>query len=251
MRVLIKGVAAVAPAATPIPDLLHQWEDDFVLVWGLNDQRNQTWWQDHNEWPSNHQLEWFQLHGLGHMVEAHGQDYLVWLSGLDCPLYMFRGQIARWPVYVNQELKIDIPLPEHATPYPVEPAIQLAGRKYITNTFSYQVALAILIGATHIHITGLTLGEDTKQLWDSRRDAADYLEDCSEYFPGNLTSARKATVIKDLRGEGAGEESWIIPNLEFWLGIARGRGIEVTVTGGHLFYDKWNGLYGLEAGGEY
>lgn len=248
MKVLIKGVA---PAATPIPELLNRWSLDRVKIWGLNDQRTQPWhqhWQ--TDWQITHTLEWFQLHGLGHMVEAHGKDYLIWLSGLDCPLYMFQKQILRWALFVNQELKLDVPLPEFSTHMPVEQIIQLAGQKYCTNSFGWMVALAILQGATDIMLTGITLGEDTKQLWLSRREAAKLLQVDS---PWSCSDAGREKIIKDLIGEGVGEESWIIPNLEFWIGIARGRGINVTIDRDQhgLFYDKWNGLYGLEAGGEY
>lgn len=246
MKVLIKGCASDHDIFTK----LQEWADDEVLVWGLNDQRKQSWWQGHDGWNPNHTLEWFQLHGLGHMVEAHGEDYLVWLSGLDCRLYMFREQVARWATFVNQELKIDIPLPEYTVPFPVNDAVQMAGRKYITNSFGYQTALAVLLGATHIHITGVTLGEDTRQLWKSRQLAANFIDDfMSGASIEQYTEDDINLMLKDLRGEGVGEESWIIPNLEFWLGIARGRGCEVTIDGAHLFHDKWGGLYGYEAGG--
>lgn len=248
MKVIIKGCA---PAPMPMVDLLHRWQGDDVLVWGLNKQ-DFTWAAGHDGWQGNHKLEWFQLHGLGHMVEAHGEDYLVWLSGLDCPLYMFQDQIYRWPGFVNTELKIDIPLPENPIAYPVEKAVQLAGREYITNSFSWMTALAILKGATHIHLTGITLGDDTKELWSSRGMAANFIDDfLSGSSIAQYTQEDMAKVTNDLRGIGAGDESWIIPNLEYWVGIARGRGIEFTVDGGNLFYDKWDGLYGLHGGGEY
>jgi hypothetical protein len=249
MRIIIKGVA---PTATPIREQLEAHRGERVIVFGLNDQRSQPWWVDHKDWDFNHHLQWFQLHGLAHMVDAHGTDYLIWLSSLDCKLWMFQEQIARWEDYVNVSLGMDVPAPEYTQEFPVQDAVNLAGRKYITNSFSYQMALSIMQGATDIHLTGINLGEDTAQLWSSRKQAADWLEKFCIFAPkAALSDLDCRRVIKDLRGEGIGEESWIIPNLEFWIGIARGRGINVTVDEGHLFYDKWDGLYGLEAGGEY
>lgn len=188
------------------------------------------------------------------MVEQHGEDYLVWLSGLDCPVLMFRGQLERWPVYVNTQLGMDIPLPEMATPFPVEAAVQLGGREYITNSFSWLLAWAIIGGATHITLTGLAMGKDTLQLWESRNTAAKWLEQgtaLSMMGPGK-PAPNTQKVINDLKGYGSGDESWLLPNVEYWIGIARGRGIEVTVDPAcdhGLFYDKWGGLYGLNAGG--
>lgn len=253
MRVLIKGVAPpTSDWALYIPYLWGCGGSGEIKVWGMNDQRNQSWWKDYKSWHPHITLGWFQLHGLGHMVEAHGNDYMTWLSELDCPVYMFEPQIRRWPSY---DVMAHLPAPKYARPYPTTRAVQLAGRRYITNTFSYQIALAIIQGATHIHITGLSLNGDKAQLWKSRRRAAELLPqinlDPTDPDWENTDSDEIDHIVSDLLGQGAGEESWAIPNIEFWIGIAKGRGVEVTVDGGQLFHDKWGGLYGYEAGGEY
>jgi len=165
---------------------------------------------------------WFQLHSWGHMLSRHGIEYICWLSSLDKPVYLFEEQIDKWEGFMS-DLELDYSsYPAQFKPYPVEEAIKLGGRAYLTGSFAYLIAFAILEGFEEIEFAG-----------------TDLLYSVGPHSPS---------------------ESWAIPCMEYWLGIAHAKGIRVRepIPNG-IFMNPWEdlaetheGLYGLDpkVGGE-
>lgn len=211
---------------------------DFTEVWRCNDQLPHP----------VKATRWFQLHGLETMRKAHGNKYFYWLSSLTIPVYMFYEQILKWHSFAKDVLcdDVELPLPKNATEYPVEEAIKIAGRKYHTSSFPYMVDLAIHMNFEQIVIMGIDYGNAQGDAWKVRRDIAELVDG------GRIEGISKGFILDWLRGEGAGDETWAVPCFEFHLGIAQSRGIQIKIPDPErcgLFYDKWNGMYGLEAGG--
>jgi hypothetical protein len=101
------------------------------------------------------------------------------------------------PVFMQRHYD-DIPM---SLPYPLEQVTDAFGR-YFTNTISYEVALAILLGFKEIHLYGIDMATD------------------SEY----------------------GDQR---PSVEYFLGLAAGRGIKVYVPNECDLLKCWH-LYGYE-----
>lgn len=220
-------------------------------IWGLNSQRKN---------PPPWAARWFQLHGWTHMLERHGAGYFDWLFSLPCDqLYLFESQIERWPEW-SKENGINLALPDRVRPFPVDwTCLPELGGNYKTNTIDWLMALAIAEGFNRIHLVGLEYS--TADLWASRRKAACWLESQREAIFGGYQSSVLENaypdieqVVADLRGvcvgDIAGDESWARTSIEYYVGLAQGRGIEVTWNqGSGLMVNHHGGRYGLEAAG--
>lgn len=222
----------------PAPELEHASPE--AEIWGLNSQRKN---------PPPRATRWFQLHGLGHMLERHGPEYFEYLTTLNIPLYLFESQIARWDEFMRENninvrpmsRWVDIyTFPEERTCLPE------FGGNYKTNTIDWLMALAMAWSYDRIHLVGLDYS--TEQLWKSRRKAADLIE--GNPYPLH----EEKQIIADLRGvctgSIAGDESWARTSIEYYVGLAQGRGIEVTWNeGSGLFVNHHGGRYGLDCAG--
>lgn len=133
-----------------------EWE-----IWGLN-----AIYKLFPEAP--HWDRWFELHKRLVNLEDEGPEHIWKLAEMKCPIYM-------------QEYYEDIPA---SVPYPLE-KVTKAFRPYLTSTFSFMAALAILEGFQEIGVYGVDTADEE---WGSQR-----------------------------------------PSLEYFLGIAEGRGIKVTI----------------------
>jgi len=226
----------------PAPELEHASPD--AEIWGLNSQRKN---------PPPRASAWFQLHGLGHMLERHGADYFAWMSQLQMPLFLFEAQIDRWPEFVAANGMGGLLLPAEIRRFPADLACHPKfGGMYKTNTIDWLMALAMAWGYGPIHLVGLEYG--TGELWASRRKAAKWIEDMSYHYRPTEPREELAKVVADLRGvcvgDVPGDESWARTSIEYYIGLAQGRGIEVTWNeGSGLFRNHHGGRYGLEAAG--
>jgi hypothetical protein len=226
----------------PAPELEDASPD--AEIWGLNSQRKN---------PPPRATRWFQLHGLGHMRERHGEEYFRWLAGLKTPVYLFEEQIARW--FFDENMPRDVNL----ISFPVEQTCRPEfGGGYKTNTIDWLMALAMAEGFERIHLVGLEYGTDS--LWKSRRMAASLVESAvardkkwqSELL--ELPEFKNGQIEADLRGvcvgDVAGDESWARCSIEYYIGLAQGRGIEVTWNeGSGLMVNHHGGRYGLDCAG--
>lgn len=195
----------------------------------------------------------FQLHGFKTMLEAHGKDYFKKLGRLTVPLVLFPLQAQTFSSFTLELYGYHIPSPLIRT-FVVEEVIELGGRPYLDNSVDWMTAIAILEGYKRIILTGVSFGESATELWKVRERAADLIE----FPPSEAAWKHDKQLVDDLRGMHAGDESWAIPCISYWAGIAQGRGVEFIVEGKHhgLFYDRWSkgvgsALYGIDprAGG--
>lgn len=224
----------------PAPELEHASPD--AEIWALNSQRKN---------PPPRASKWFQLHGLWHMLERHGPDYFAWMSQWPTPLYMFDAQIERWPGFVEANGMGGLLLPAEIRPFPADLTCHPKfGGMYKTNTIDWLMALAMVDGFERIHLVGLNYS--IADLWASRRQAAEWLEEGEDFPLGGGEELPK--VIADLRGacvgDVAGDESWARCSIEYYIGLAQGMGIKVTWNeGSGLFVNHHGGRYGLDCAG--
>ena len=91
---------------------------------------------------------------------------------------------ALWEEYRDQFLKLDhgdklVYLPEasqefpNSVSYPYEEVIRFVGRRYLTSAISYQIALALLLGAKRIGLWGIDLRADEE--YAAQRPCAEWL----------------------------------------------------------------------------
>lgn len=140
------------------------YTDESFEIWGLN-QLNRFFPRftdpalaDRRRYP----IRWFEIHNRP-MFEAdtvRDTDYVGWLRQLDVPVYMTQ-------THEDMPCSVRYPL-ERVTEY-------FGGRKYFTSSPAYEVALAIMLGFTEIHVYGIDLivGEEY-----------DYQKACMEYWLG-------------------------------------------------------------------
>lgn len=143
----------------------------------------------------------FQLHGLGHIREKHGEKFIATLQSI--ARYVPRLYMTAAHPEIQGSLRL-----------PVDELRSEFG-DYFTGSFAYAIALAIREGATEIRLDGI-----------------DFL----------------LAGVEFLRGA---EEMWAVPCIEYFLGIARGRGIKVTVPEGKGIFGpgRWGPRYGYEGAG--
>lgn len=157
MKVAIVGSA---PGYERAPYADESWE-----IWGLNDM--------YRLWPIGQMprfTHWFELHGDTALTRARRPEgHFAVIAALGIPVYYFHGD----PPAPNA-INLDVDL------------LVRQGRDYFANTNSYQIALALSLGATEIALYGTPL------------------------------IANREVVVER-------------PCVAYWLGLAEGRGVEVTV----------------------
>jgi hypothetical protein len=180
------GIVGCATCKNEAPLHDESWEfwgvnNLFLSIMGTNGAVPPTWGK------------WFEIHPIekdkaGHFVRRwernfRGQimdEYIKQLSQLTCPILMQK----RWE---------EIPT---SVEYPIAEVLSKFG-KYFTNTISYEIALAIMLGAKEIGIWGVDMAVGTGQ-------------------PNVLNPA-------------GGEYSVQKPSCEWLVGYAMGLGIKVTI----------------------
>ena len=123
------------------------YDDPSFEIWGVNNLFLQL-----DVTPFANRMRWFEPHTFtfdGLFFRRRGKkdfrgtpvvQYMTGLAQLGCPVYMQRP----WPQIPN------------AVEFPIEKAIKQFGR-YFTNTISYELALAIMLGFEEIHIYGVDM----------------------------------------------------------------------------------------------
>lgn len=105
---------------------------------------------------------WYELHRWeppwGYTGEKpwFTKDYIAWMAGLKCPVYMIE------------------PVPEIKTSvaYPKDAMVEKFGPFFFTSTLSYMFAMAITAGATHIHLAGVDMSAESE--WQFQRSGCHY-----------------------------------------------------------------------------
>lgn len=116
---------------------LVPWFDPEYELWGLN--------QGHTSFRRRAD-RWFEMHQPEYTEDVRDPNYLTWLASLSIPVYMI-------------EPRDEIP---SSVRFPIEAAIQLAGRDYFTSTIAYMIALALLEGFEAIDLYGINLAIGTE-----------------------------------------------------------------------------------------
>lgn len=148
-RVYIVGCAGTK---TSVP-----WDDKDAEFWGVNNLYGV-------ELPGQHYDRWFEIHNLwqdaarGKMLrrgseDFRGQpiaDYLHGLAKLGCTVYMQK----HWPHLVP--LSIPYPL-DYVIKFFADKGFALDVCRYLTNTITYEIILAIYLGFTDIQVWGVDM----------------------------------------------------------------------------------------------
>ena len=162
------------------------WGDKDTEFWGVNNLYG-------IELEGAHYDRWFEIHniwstpGTDNLIrrgsaDFRGQPVLEYLQGLaklDICIYMQK----HWPELIPKS----VPLPiEDMVQWFLSKGLPLDQCRYITNTISYEIALAIYLGFKEIQVWGVDMAVGTE--YEHQR-----------------------------------------PSCEFWLGVARGMGINVVI----------------------
>lgn len=177
-RVYIIGTASTK-------DLIP-WDDKDAEYWGVNNLYGV-------ELKGMHYDRWFEIHNIWQdpktnkmirrgSTEFRGQpvmEYLQGLAKLNCSIYMQKH-------WVNL-ISMSVPYPlDDIVKFFTEKGFSIELCRYLTNTISYEIVLAIYLGFKEIQIWGVDMSAGT---------------------------------------EYAGQR----PSCEFWLGVAKGMGINVFI----------------------
>ena len=125
-----KKVAIVGFASNTL--MLVPWNDPEFEIWGMN----QGYLHMHRKAD-----RWMEMHMPEATADVRDPEYLRWLSTIDIPVYMI-------------ERRPEIP---YSVRYPIEKAIEYAGRDYFMSTVAFGLALAALEGFEEIHLYGINL----------------------------------------------------------------------------------------------
>jgi hypothetical protein len=126
-----KKVAIVGFATNTLH--LVPWNDPEFEIWGLN----QGYLHMHRRAD-----RWFEMHAPETTADVRDPAYLEWLSAVrEFPIYMI-------------ETRPEIP---NSVRYPIEQAIEYAGRDYFTSTPAFMLAIAAMSGFEEIHLYGINL----------------------------------------------------------------------------------------------
>jgi hypothetical protein len=147
------------------------WDDKDAEYWGVNNLYGV-------DLKGAHYDRWFEIHNLwqdknGKMIrrgafDFRGQpvlDYMKGLANLNCTIYMQKHWLNLVPMSV---------------PYPIQEIIQFFTEKgfpidqcrYLTNTISYEIVLAIYLGFKEIHVWGVDMSMGTE--WANQRPSCEY-----------------------------------------------------------------------------
>ena len=233
---IVELIRATAPKK-PVVKLYKSWKDiprkkDKVAILGFADSKDEAPFndQDWEIWGLNSLFEniprydrWFEIHdrkifamdtnkeiGLG--LTRDGRPYMKALADLPVPCYMIDDypdipNCVRYPI---EEMisEFDPQMRRQEWSHRFKTSVELDWNGYFTNSISYMIALAIFEGYKEIGVWGVDMA--TGHWWETN----------SEYF-------------------------FQRPSCEYYLGIAVGRGIKVTIpNSADLLKARFN--YGIE-----
>jgi len=127
---------------------LAPMKDESFELWGLNDLHKQMERFD----------RWFEMHPRESLTCQHRDEaHFKWLAEIkDKPVFMLEA-IAEIPAGVR---------------YPIEEVISHFRTSYFTNSISYMIALAIMMGFKEIHVYGVDMAVDTE--YGDQRPSCEY-----------------------------------------------------------------------------
>jgi len=135
-------------------------QEDYPLEAPIGDESYDVWCMNAS-WPAEHWDCWFQLHGIEHMMEAHGIKYIRWLQTVAAyhkskTVYVFEHELHHFP---------------GAEAFPLPKLIEEFG-DYFTGSFAYLTAFAIL--------------RRYKKIWIDTRgmEGEEWAIPCIEYYIG-------------------------------------------------------------------
>ncbi len=174
------------------------YKDDSWEIWGLNSLFEMIDMQHVTRWFEIHDVKLFSIDTnkeIGFGLTRTGQPYLQALAQLNCPIYM----VEKYPDIANS---VRYPLEDMITEFdpklrrlewskPFSHSADLDWNGYFTNTISYMIALAIHDGFEEIGIYGVDMAT-------------------SQGGIGNEYAAQR-------------------PSCEYYIGVAQGRGIKITI----------------------
>lgn len=131
---------------------LVPWLDPEYELWGLN-QGGSNFLRRADRW--------FEMHQPEFTPDARDPGYVQFLKGFNVPCYML-------------DVKEEYP---SSVRFPIEAAIELAGRDYFTSTIAYMLALAGLEGFKRVEVYGVNLAIGTEYVRQ---------KDCAEWWLGFL-----------------------------------------------------------------
>lgn len=157
-KVIIVGCAGTK---TMVP-----WDDKDAEFWGVNNlygvplegRHYDRWFEIHNIWQDPQRQNKLIRRGS---EEFRGQNILEYLKGLgelNCTVYMQR----HWPDLIPMSV-----------PYPIQEVIDYFHAngiapdicRYLTNTITYEIILAIYLGFKEIQIWGVDMSAGTEYEW--------------------------------------------------------------------------------------
>ncbi|MDX2466306.1 MAG: hypothetical protein QNL12_03260 [Acidimicrobiia bacterium] len=139
-------IVGFAPSLNETP-----WEEINTDRWGMNTLHRQT--------PDRPWTGWFQLHDINTHHKAD-LDHLAWLKGRPFPIFMWGHHVEKYEI-------------ENAVAFPVETIFEIFQFKYFTNTVSWAIALAVVMGYEEISIFGVDMAADTE--YGHQRPSCEYV----------------------------------------------------------------------------
>lgn len=161
-RVYIVGTASTKD--------LVPWDDKEAEFWGVNNLYGVTL---KNERGTCHYDRWFEIHNIWQdertkkmmrrgAEDFRGQpvlDYLKGIATLNCTVYMQK----HWPELIP--LSIQYPLEEIVKFFQEKIGLELPLCRYLTNTITYEIVLAVYLGFQEIEVWGVDMQAGTEYAW--------------------------------------------------------------------------------------
>ena len=156
-----------------------------VAIVGFSDSRRLTPFDDPawETWGLNELYKliprwdrWFELHQRQVNLQDEGPGHIWKLSGFACPVYMQRHYD-------------DVP---SSVPYPLEKVLKRF-RPYLTSSFSFMAALAIVEGFEEIGVFGVDVADEE---WGSQRPSLEYLLGYAEGAGVKVTVPKESSLLR-------------------------------------------------------
>jgi hypothetical protein len=149
------------------------WDDETAEFWGVNNlygiplkgQHYDRWFEIHNIWQDPRRNGKFVRRGA---EDFRGQPILEYMQGIakvGCTVYMQK----HWPNLIPMSI-----------PYPLDDVVNFfAARgirhdicRYLTNSITYEIVLAICLGFKEIHVYGVDMAVGTE--YESQRPSCEF-----------------------------------------------------------------------------
>lgn len=140
---------------------LVPWQDPTFELWGMN--------QAHLHFPRRAD-RWFEMHLPEYTADVRDPTYLQFLKTTTIPVYMIDA-------YDDMAASVR---------YPIEAAIQYAGRDYFTSSIAFMLCLAGMEGFEEIHLYGINLAIGDEYFYE---------KPCAEWWLGKLDAMGKKIYI--------------------------------------------------------